>query len=259
MLIPVLGSVRNLLSPLRAAMASARREGLVRHSPVDGVALPTTARIEEDHERAQPFANGTMELVIELVAEDQRLMFQVLGVTGLRRSELLALCGRHLVLDGERPVIQVRQRVRRVKGQGLVIGPLKSKYSRRDVPIPLDIADRLRALHVADDALVFANRNGGPHDANNLTNRVLAKAMSKAGATGGWHTFRHAVASRLFASGRNVVQVQHWLGHHSASFTLDTYVHLLSDGDIGPAMPLANNTTARSHGASDDAAETPAV
>jgi integrase len=33
----------------------------------------------------------------------------------------------------------------------------------------------------------------------------------------------------LFAEGRNVKQVQKWLGHHSASFTLDTYVHLLSD------------------------------
>jgi hypothetical protein len=33
----------------------------------------------------------------------------------------------------------------------------------------------------------------------------------------------------MFASGRNAVQVQHWLGHHSAS---STYVHLL-DGDLG--------------------------
>jgi len=33
----------------------------------------------------------------------------------------------------------------------------------------------------------------------------------------------------LFAQGRNVKQVQRWLGHHSPSFTLDTYVHLLSD------------------------------
>ena len=29
-----------------------------------------------------------------------------------------------------------------------------------------------------------------------------------------------------------------WLGHHSAAFTLDTYVHLLSD-DIGEPIDLA--------------------
>jgi integrase len=29
--------------------------------------------------------------------------------------------------------------------------------------------------------------------------------------------------------GRNAVKIQRWLGHHSPSFTLDTYVHLLDD------------------------------
>jgi len=33
----------------------------------------------------------------------------------------------------------------------------------------------------------------------------------------------------LFARGLNPKQVQRWLGHHSPSFTLDTYVHLLED------------------------------
>ena len=47
----------------------------------------------------------------------------------------------------------------------------------------------------------------------------------------------------VFAQGRNVVQVQRWLGHHSPSFTLDTYVHLL-DGDLGePLAPLTTNST----------------
>lgn len=33
----------------------------------------------------------------------------------------------------------------------------------------------------------------------------------------------------LFDRGLNVKQVQRWLGHHSASFTLDTYIHLLDE------------------------------
>jgi integrase len=32
--------------------------------------------------------------------------------------------------------------------------------------------------------------------------------------------------------------VQRWLGHHSASFTLDTYVHLL-DNDLGEPLPMS--------------------
>jgi integrase len=53
----------------------------------------------------------------------------------------------------------------------------------------------------------------------------------------GFHAFRHTCASMLFAEGRNAVQVQRWLGHHSAAFTLDTYIHLL-DGDIGQPLKL---------------------
>jgi integrase len=57
----------------------------------------------------------------------------------------------------------------------------------------------------------------------------------------GFHTFRHTIASRMFAAGRNAVQVQHWLGHHSAAFTLARYVHLL-DGDLGgPVEPIGNS------------------
>jgi hypothetical protein len=41
----------------------------------------------------------------------------------------------------------------------------------------------------------------------------------------------------LFAEGRNAVQVQRWLGHHSAAFTLARYVHLLND-DIGAPLSL---------------------
>ena len=72
---------------------------------------------------------------------------------------------------------------------------------------------------------------------------MLSPACSEAGVEwAGFHTFRHTVASRLFASGRNAVEVQQWLGHHSPSFTFDTYVHLL-DGDVGePLAPLRVNT-----------------
>ena len=47
-------------------------------------------------------------------------------------------------------------------------------------------------------------------------------------------------ASMLFAEGRNAVQVQRWLGHHSPAFTLSTYVHLL-DGDLGEPLSLSGS------------------
>ena len=69
----------------------------------------------------------------------------------------------------------------------------------------------------------------------NYYSRVYKPAAVKAGVP--WatlHTLRHTCATDLFRARKNAKQVQEWLGHHSASFTLDTYIHLLEE-DIGEA------------------------
>lgn len=231
-------TVRNALKPLRSALSTARREGLIRHNPCTDATLPHRERVEEDEDRPRPFPTGAMELVVDLVHRQHRLMFELLAATGVRRSELIALEIRHLALSGDAPHVKVRQRVRRRTGVGLVVGPLKSRHARRDLPIPLDLADRI-AAHIAGrapDEQVFRSTTGTLLDPDNLAERVLAPACAEAGVEwAGFHTFRHTVASRLFAEGRNAVQVQRWLGHHSPSFTLDTYVHLL-DADLGEPL-----------------------
>jgi integrase len=217
-------SVRNTLGPLMACLATAKREGLIRDNPAVGAALPHRPRIEEDDELPRPFPQidgvETMELVVALVHPSHRLMFALLAATGLRRSELLALEVRHLHLSGASPHVKVRQRTRWQKGQGQVLGPLKSRYARRDLPISPELADRL-AGHVAGreaGALVFSGPSGRPYDPHHLHLRVLVPACAEAGVEwAGFHTFRHTVATRMFATGRNAVQVQHWLGHHSAA------------------------------------------
>jgi integrase len=242
--------VRNAFKPLSVCLGTARREGLIRHNPASEAVLPHRPSADDDQERARPFpriedgeAVETMELVVALIHPDHRLMFELLAATGVRRSELLAFEGRHLALSGDHPHVKVRQRLRRRRGEGLVIGPLKSRYARRDLPIPLALADPLATWRTPADALVFTTGIGTALDPDNMFDRVLSPACEEAGVEwAGFHTFRHTVASRLFAAGRNAVQVQRWLGHHSPSFTLDTYVHLL-DGDLGtPLEPLRVNT-----------------
>jgi len=91
----------------------------------------------------------------------------------------------------------------------------------------------------AERLIVELNRHGARPGQPRRARAVSACEEAGVGWAG-FHTFRHTVASRLFAAGRNVVQVQRWLGHHSASFTLDTYVHLL-DGDLGEPVCLASS------------------
>lgn len=97
-------SVRNALKPVRIVLATARREGLIAHNPASEAVLPHREDVDD--------------------------------ATGVRRSELLGFEVRHLTLDDDRPHVKVRQRVRRRKGIGLMVGPLKSRHPRRDLPIP---------------------------------------------------------------------------------------------------------------------------
>jgi integrase len=176
--------------------------------------------------------------VLALVPDRHKLLFQLLAATGLRISEAIALPWRHLQLDGSSPHAKVRRA--HVKGH---TGPPKSRHGKRNVPLGQDLVQALRQAHrdtdwPGDGDLVFPAIGGGFLNQSNLRKGALEPAAQEADLA--WirfHTFRHTCASMLFAEGRNAVQVQRWLGHHSAAFTLATYVHLL-DGDLGEPINL---------------------
>ena len=65
---------------------------------------------------------------------------------------------------------------------------------------------------------------------------VEVKGKKKDRSTVSFHTFRHTCASLLFEAGRNVKQVQAWLGHADPGFTLK-YIHLM-DAGVGSAAFL---------------------
>jgi integrase len=230
-------TVRNALTPLRACLASAVREGLIRTNPAREVDLPhrpRPARAEEDE--VQAMSRSELATLLSLLPSRWRLFFWLLAATGLRISEAIALQWCHVRLDGSTPHVRVRRAL--VRGR---IQPPKSRYGRRQIPLEHPLVLALRGHRLAsggrDEDLVFCAANGSPMNPGNLRRRVLKPVAQEANlAWVGFHSFRHTCASLLFAEGRNAVQVQRWLGHHSAAFTLATYVHLL-DGDLGE--PLA--------------------
>jgi len=68
----------------------------------------------------------------------------------------------------------------------------------------------------------------------------------------GFHTFRHATATRLFRRRWNAVQVQKFLGHADPGFTLRTYVHLLDEDLPAPDFSAPE----RGNAGATEAAET---
>lgn len=229
--------IRNILNPVRSALRDAAADGLIDHNPALGLRLPARPTIEDDDDDESDRRAMTLdelELVLDLVHHEWRLALSFLAVTGLRASEFLGLEVRHLRLDGDSPHVRVRQRLR-----GDQPGPLKSRHARRDLPLDDALVGRLRAHTRSAPARqpVFLTPSGARPQRDNVRNRVIAPAAQEAGVPWvGWHSFRHTCASLMFARGDNLLAVSRFLGHHSPSFTLETYVHLF---DADRAAPLA--------------------
>jgi integrase len=232
-------TVRNIVGVLRACLSTARQEGMIRHNPAEGAQLPHRPTIEDDeHDDARAMSREQLATLLALVHPRHRLLFRTLAATGLRISEAIALEWRHVDLDGDRPHVKVRQRIR-----GGKVGAPKSRHSRRDVPLPRGLVDDLRAQRATTrwpgpNAPVFPSTTGTPQNKDGLRWRVLRPAAGEADLSwAGLHTFRHTFASLHIDRGTNVVQLSKLLGHHSPAFTLDTYAHLL-DGNVGEALDL---------------------
>ena len=132
-------------------------------------------------------------------------MFRLLAATGVRRSELLALEGRHLHLDGERPHVNVRQRVRRRTGAGLVIGPLKSRHAPATSRSPSPWPTAWRRSRRRTTRSCSRRQRGRAGPGQPARPGALARVRGSRGGVGRVPHFPAHVASRLFAQGRNVV------------------------------------------------------
>jgi integrase len=232
-------TVENIMAPLRACLSTAVREGVIRSNPAREITLPSRETAEDaEDDQVKAMTRAELATVLALLPDRWRTFHWFLAATGLRISEAIALQWRHLALDGSSPHVKVRRAY--VRGR---MGAPKSKHGRRDVPLDHALVVALREWHTASEwpggeHLVFPAGNGNVMSPGNLRRRVLKPAAGEACVEWiGFHTFRHTCATLLFAEGRNAVQVQRWLGHHSPAFTLATYVHLL-DGDVGEALAI---------------------
>ena len=232
-------AMRGVRAALSAMFATAVEDGLIRSNPLQGVRLRAAEHADEDKPKA--LTRAELALVLDALPAKWRLFFEFLTHTGVRISEAIGLTWEHVDL-GARPKVRVRDQVYEGQRQ-----PLKSRHARRDIPLSAGMAERLTAhrrdCYRGEGSPVFTTATGTELSRPNVAGRVLKPAAASVGL--GWvsfHSFRHTAASLLFDGGKNVKQVQEWLGHADPGFTLRTYVHLLDDG-LGDADFLDGVTT----------------
>jgi integrase len=98
-------TVANIVNPLRAALATAKREGLIRHNPAQGLALPHREQISDEEDEVKIFSREQLAAVLAMAPECHEPLFELLASSGLRISEAIALQRLHLQLDADEPEV----------------------------------------------------------------------------------------------------------------------------------------------------------
>ena len=228
-------TVRRIMAPVKAMFATAVEDGLMRHNPTAGVRLNIVQTDEEHEEHAKALSPDQVARLMEHIPEEHILMVRLMLQTGLRIGEVLGL--RWQDIDSAGRSLNVRNSVR-----GGKVGRLKTKNSKRTVPLDSSLLDDLaarqeKAAHGGKDDLVFGTSSGAPGHATNHY-RWFKKAAKAAGVEwAAFHTLRHTAGSRWVASGNvSIAQVSRMLGHSDPGFTLRVYIHVLPsdlpDGEV---------------------------
>lgn len=150
-----------------------------------------------------------------------RAYFTLLFWTGMRRSEATALCKQDI--DLENRTISVNKNITRTKPR--TFKPLKTKGSKRVIPVDSVTMEMLRPLYEIADPFIFGTYRP-------LVDSVIYKTWVTTVKKAGLpyitiHGLRHSHASWLIGNGVNIVAVSKRLGHTNIQQTLTTYTHLL--------------------------------
>lgn len=210
---------------LSAALKQAVRAGHMPSNPCEGTRIPVT---ERDDMIALTYAE--FDTLLMHVRADARDMVRVMPLTGLRWGELTALQVRDVDLAAG--TLSVKRAFKYTENSELVLGPPKTKASRRTIYLPQQALDVMaRGMEgKGKEEYVFTNLAGSPWRRSRFHEGVWQPATRAALPTIGKkprvHDMRHTCASWLLKQGSSMYTVQKYLGHESYSTTANVYAHM---------------------------------
>ena len=213
----------NLRSLFHLIYEHARRWELTDRNPIDLVR-------QRGGRRCIPrvLTPSEIRLLLAQLVEPYHTMVLVAACLGLRASEIMGLQWQDFNLEDL--TVFIRRGV--VNGRS---GDTKTEASQKSLPIDPRLARSLqelwkRTLHQGPQDWVFANKGGRPRGQQNILQRHLRPAASRAGIGKiGWHTFRHSYSTMLRGAGADIKVQQELLRHATIQSTLNTYTQAISE------------------------------
>ncbi|WP_369053884.1 tyrosine-type recombinase/integrase [Kineococcus terrestris] len=221
---------------LSRALKVAVQRGRVARNVCTLVDAPSLERKE-----VEPLTQEDARAILAAAQEHRNAArWSVALALGLRQGEALGLAWQDVDLAAG--TLRVRQALQRVRGQGLVMVPPKSRAGRRVIALPAQLVDALRRHRRQqleermllgdlweDHDLVFAQITGRPIDPRadwGAWKRLLAQAGVRDARL---HDARHTAATLLLQQGVPARVAMQILGHSQINLTLGTYSHVVPE------------------------------
>ena len=233
--------IRKMHQLLNQAFSQAVKWKKIMYNPV-GDADPPSVKYEE---MSIWSLKDIQEFLRNCKGERHYLTFLLAIYTGMRRGEILGLHWSDI--DLEQKVIHVKRSLAHVPKKGYIFTSLKTKNSKRQIPIPEFVLNELVLQKkrieewkelvgsvFEDQDLVICTNTGSLQDPRNVV-RVMKRIVKTAKVPNiRFHDIRHTHASILISAGIDIVKISKRLGHANPKITLEFYAHLLpnTDNDI---------------------------
>lgn len=232
-------TVKHYHAIIRKALQYAVRTDILLSNPADKVELPKIQPYNANY-----YSNQEILTLLKVIENTKLETPVLLGCYyGLRRSEIVGL--KWSAIDFTRENIFINHTVTQITqnhSKKLVIkDKTKTRSSTRELPLQevvksylLDLKEKQKQNRIicgnsynekyldyicVDEAGNLLNPDYISHAFTKLLKRNNLKQIR-------FHDLRHSCASLLLAEGRNIKEIQAWLGHSNYNTTADIYAHL---------------------------------
>lgn len=237
-------TVQSIRGVLRSALNEAMRWDLISRN---AAALARAPRAER--KPISPLGPDEARQLLAAAALDRLgALYTVALAMGLRQGEALGLTWDRV--DLESSVIRVDRQLQRVDGKPELVS-LKTPQSRRELPLPASVAERIvqhKQAQAAERAaagsrwrdtdLVFTTTIGTGLDGPTVT-KAFQRLLKDSGlARRRFHDLRHSCASLLLVQNVPPRVVMEILGHSQINLTMNTYSHVLPGLKVAAAESM---------------------
>jgi integrase len=230
-------SIKIVHGVLHKALQQAVSIGYIKFNPSDACTIPRVERKE-----IKPLDN---EAIIKFLKAIQGHRFEdvylTLLFTGMRRGEVCGLTWDHVNL--EKGTILINRQLQNIPGQPGAFRLVSTKSSKgRTISVAASVVEILKKHRAKqaearllagpiwkDENFVFTDDVGSHLSPNTLYHNYKRLVASIGMPDARLHDLRHSYAVAALRAGDDIKTVQGNLGHHTASFTLDTYGHVTEE------------------------------